>query len=160
MSDSSVYTLILSSITSHYSLPFHSSNFDHFLLNILLIIDINCEFKHTHTYTHTVLGFAMRYMPRTIEEEEMLDGMFKVRTRTYTLSCTYVSRIYCTCWGIFCPVLSCPVLSCPVLSCPILSYLHYPCMSLIHVLFTTSSFFLHLFPSVYFSYSTIPLFSD
>ena len=115
MSDSSVYTLILSSITSHYSLPFHSSNFDHFLLNILLIIDINCEFKHTHTYTHTVLGFAMRYMPRTIEEEEMLDGMFKVRTRTYTLSCTYVSRIYCTCWGIFCPVLSCPFLSYPIL---------------------------------------------
>ena len=80
----------------------------------------------------------MRYMPRTIEEEEMLDGMFKVRTRTYALSCTYVSRIYCTCWGIFCPVPSCPVLS----------YIYYPRMSLIYILFTTSSYFHPFFPSI------------
>lgn len=42
------------------------------------------------TNTHIVLGFAMRYMPRTIEEEEMLDGMFKVRTRWHLHSVMYI----------------------------------------------------------------------
>ena len=48
-----ILELILPTSTSHNSLPLHYSNFDYYLLRILLIIDLNYDLKHAHTHTYT-----------------------------------------------------------------------------------------------------------
>lgn len=75
----------------------------------------------------------MRQMPRTVEEEELLDGMFKVRTCT----CTYTYTFHADMSGELLyilesfPILSSDMIRCVELCGAVLSFtvLSYPVLS-------------------------------